>query len=335
MAVLVTGAAGYIGSHCADVLIRRGFDVVVIDNLSTGHAWAIPKKARFYKGDLTKRRFVEDVFNKESIDAVIHFAAFSLVGESEKDPGKYFYNNIVGTENVLEAMRAHGVSRIVFSSTAAVYGNAEQVPILEGTEKRPTSAYGETKLSAERMLAAYQRAYGTTYVALRYFNVAGASEHGHIGEAHEPETHLIPLVLMAALGKRENITVYGTDYDTSDGTCIRDYVHVEDLVEGHLLALQYLERGGESQAFNLGIGKGFSVLEVIEAAKRVTGRDIPVVYGPRREGDPAVLVASGQKAKDTLYWRPEYVDIDRIIQSAWTWHCGDAENLGHTISYDF
>ncbi|MEG2175089.1 MAG: UDP-glucose 4-epimerase GalE, partial [Oscillospiraceae bacterium] len=283
MAILVTGGAGYIGSHCVARLLADGVDTVVIDNLSKGHRKAVGA-ARLYVGDLRERSFVQKVFECETIEAVIHFAAFSLVGESVTTPGKYFDNNIAASLSVLDAMVTHGVKYFIFSSTAATYGEPEKTPIFENDRQVPTNPYGESKLCVEKIMRWYGEAYGIGFCALRYFNVAGSLPDGSIGEDHRPETHLIPIVLEVAAGKRSAITVFGTDYPTPDGTCIRDYVHVCDLVDGHVRALAYLRQGGESTAFNLGIGHGFSVLEIIEAARTATGRDIPVKYGMRRAG---------------------------------------------------
>ncbi len=324
MTILITGGAGYIGSHCVKALVEQGADVAVIDNLSTGFQEAVTG-GRLYVGDLRDRAFVHGVFARETIGAVVHFAAFSQVGESVKDPGKYYGNNIGGAAVLLDEMAASGVKNLVFSSTAAVYGEPEKTPIVESDPTLPTNPYGETKLAIERMAACFERAYGIRCCALRYFNVAGASPDGSIGEAHDPETHLIPLVLQAALGARDSITIFGEDYPTPDGTCIRDYVHVCDLIDGHLKALAYLEQGGKSDAFNLGIGHGFSVREIIEAVKRVTGREFPVRSGARRAGDPSILIASGEKARRVLGWEPKHTEIDGIIADAWRWH----KNKGH------
>jgi len=324
MAILVTGGAGYIGSHCVAALTRRNMDVVVVDNFSTGHRWALGS-ARLYEGDLNDALFLRNVFSSEKIDAVIHFAAFSLVGESMLNPGKYFGNNIGGSLTLLETMQQFGVKKIVFSSTAAVYGEPEKVPIVEDDPKIPTNPYGESKLCIEKMLYWYAKTYGIQYCALRYFNVAGALPDGSIGEAHSPETHLIPIVLQAALKERDAITIFGTDYATPDGTCVRDYVHVCDLIDGHLLALDYLNKGGESTAFNLGIGKGFSVKEIIDAAKQVTNIDFAVKLGERRAGDPATLIASGDKARNILGWKPNYETVAPIIADAWNWHKNGAK----------
>ncbi len=320
MSILVTGGAGYIGSHTALELIRAGYDVVIADSLVTGHLKAIPEGARFYRGDIRDIDFLNGLFQSESIDAVIHFAAFSLVGESVSNPLKYYENNIYGTKVLLEAMVANGVKRVVFSSTAATYGEPENIPILETDRTCPTNPYGETKLAMERMFKWTAQAHGMSYVSLRYFNACGADQCGHIGEAHDPESHLIPLILQVPNGKREAISIYGTDYDTPDGTCIRDYIHVTDLASAHILAVEYLLRGGESDIFNLGNGVGYSVREVIETARAVTGHPIPAIEVERRAGDPARLVASSEKARRVLGWRPTHDSLEEIISSAWNWH---------------
>ena len=320
MSILVLGGAGYIGSHAVYQLIDQGFDVVVIDNLQTGHRDAIHPMAKFYEGSIQSRAFMHTVFEKENIEAIMHFAANSLVGESMTDPLKYFDNNVYGTQIVLETMKAHGVKHIVFSSTAAVYGEQKVMPITEQAALQPTNTYGETKLMMEKMMGWCEKAFDLKYVALRYFNVAGARGDGKIGEDHNHETHLIPVVLEAALGKRPVITVFGDDYDTADGTCIRDYIHVEDLIDAHVLALRYLQNGGDSSVFNLGSSQGFSVKEIIETAKEVTGIDIPVQMGNRRSGDPSTLIAASEKAKQVLGWIPERTSIQRIINDAWNWH---------------
>ena len=320
MTVLVLGGAGYIGSHTVYELIDRGEDVVIIDNLETGHIEAVHEKARFYQGDIRDRTFLDGVFEKEHIDAVIHFAANSLVGESMTNPLKYYDNNLCGTKVLLEAMVAHGIKKIVFSSTAATYGEPESVPILETDRTEPTNAYGETKLSMEKMFKWCDRAYGLKYVSLRYFNACGAHESGRIGEAHKPKTHLIPLILQVPLGQREAISVFGDDYNTKDGTCVRDYIHVTDLAQAHILAVKYLSEGNESNIFNLGNGVGFTVKEVIETARKATGREIKAVIDERRAGDPAQLIASSEKAKTILGWKPEHADLTEIISSAWKWH---------------
>lgn len=320
MAILVLGGAGYIGSHTALALKKAGCDVVVADSLETGFLAAVPRGARFYQGDIRDRAFVDGIFEKENIDGVIHFAANSQVGESMTNPLKYYSNNLGGTRVLLESMVAHGVDKIVFSSTAATYGEPESVPIMESDRTEPTNCYGETKLAMEKMMKWTNVAHGLRYVALRYFNACGAQPDGSIGEAHDPETHLIPLILQVPLGKREHISVFGEDYPTPDGTCIRDYIHVCDLAQAHILALDYLNAGGRCDVFNLGNGVGFSVKEVVEEARRVTGHPIPAVSAPRRAGDPARLVASSEKAKTVLGWKPEYADLHEIISTAWNWH---------------
>ena len=318
--ILVCGGAGYIGSHMVYDLIDRGENVLVVDNLQTGHIEAVHEKARFVQGDIRDRAFLKKLFQDFEVEAVIHFAANSLVGESMQDPLKYFDNNVFGTQVLLEAMRDADVKKIVFSSTAATYGEPKQVPIEESDLTLPTNAYGETKLSMEKMIRWADEAHGIKYVSLRYFNVAGAHSSAVIGEDHQPETHLIPLILQVPLGKRDKISIFGDDYDTPDGTCIRDYIHISDLTDAHYLALQYLNRGEASSVFNLGSGEGFSVKEMIEAARRVTGHPIPAETSPRRSGDPARLIASSAKAKEMLGWTPKHEDVEEIIKSAWAWH---------------
>ena len=320
MSILVLGGAGYIGSHTALELVRAGKDVVVADSLVTGYREAIPEKAKFYHGDIRDFDFLDDLFHREQIDAVIHFAAYSLVGESVTNPLKYYDNNLCGTKVLLEAMVKNNVKKIVFSSTAATYGEPENIPILESDRTCPTNPYGETKLAMEKMFKWTAAAHGLRYVSLRYFNACGADESGTIGEAHNPESHLIPLILQVPNGKREAISIYGTDYDTPDGTCIRDYIHVTDLAQAHILAVQYLMNGGESDIFNLGNGVGYSVREVIETARKVTGHSIPAVETERRAGDPARLVASSKKAREILGWKPAHDSLEEIIASAWNWH---------------
>lgn len=320
MTILVLGGAGYIGSHTVYALIEKGVDVVVIDNLETGHIEAVHEKARFYKGDIRDRAFVDSVLDKEKIDAVIHFAANSLVGESMVNPLKYYDNNVNGTKVLLQSMVAHGLDKIVFSSTAATYGEPEKVPILETDRTEPTNTYGETKLAMEKMFKWTDRAHGLKYVSLRYFNACGAHVSGKIGEAHSPETHLIPLILQVPLGQREYISIFGDDYDTSDGTCIRDYIHVTDLAQAHILAVDYLMKGNKSNIFNLGNGVGFTVKEVIDTARKVTGHEIPAKIAERRAGDPARLIASSDKARQVLLWKPEHADLEEIISTAWNWH---------------
>lgn len=320
MTILVLGGAGYIGSHTVYELIDRGEDVVIIDNLETGHIEAVHEKARFYQGDIRDRAFLDSVFDKEKIDAVIHFAANSLVGESMVNPLKYYDNNLCGTKVLLEAMLAHDIKKIVFSSTAATYGEPERIPILETDKTAPTNTYGETKLSMEKMFKWTDHAHGLKYVSLRYFNACGAHVSGKIGEAHNPETHLIPLILQVPLGKRDAISIFGDDYDTKDGTCVRDYIHVTDLAQAHILAVQYLMEGNDSNIFNLGNGVGFTVKEVIEVARKVADDPIQAKICERRAGDPAQLIASSEKAKTVLGWNPEHADLEEIIASAWKWH---------------
>ena len=320
MAILVLGGAGYIGSHTVYELIDAGRDVVVADNLLTGFRAAVHPKAHFYHLDIRDRAALDVLFQAEKIDGVIHFAASSQVGESMSDPLKYYDNNLHGTMVLLSAMVAHGVDKIVFSSTAAAYGEPEQVPILETDWTVPTNCYGETKLSMERMMAWVSQAYGLRYVALRYFNAAGAHPSGSIGEAHTPETHLIPIILQVPNGQRDKVSIFGGDYPTRDGTCVRDYIHVTDLAQAHILALDYLLAGGENNVFNLGNGVGFTNKEVVEVARSVTGHPIPAEIAPRRAGDPAQLVASSEKAKAVLGWKPKYDDLNTIVATAWKWH---------------
>lgn len=320
MSVLVLGGAGYIGSHTVYELIDKGEDVVVADDLLTGFREAVHPKAKFYRGDIRDRAFIDSVFDREDIDGVIHFAAFSQVGESMTRPLKYYNNNLCGTETLLESMVAHGVDKIVFSSTAATYGEPERIPILETDRTVPTNTYGETKLSMEKMFHWTGQAHNLRYVSLRYFNACGAHPNGQIGEAHDPETHLIPLILQVPLGQRDHIAIFGTDYDTPDGTCVRDYIHVSDLAQAHIRALRYLREGGKSDIFNLGNGVGFSVREVIETARKVTGHPIPATEEARRAGDPSTLIASSAKAKEILGWDPQFDDLETIISTAWKWH---------------
>lgn len=320
MAVLVCGGAGYIGSHVVKLLVENNQEVVVVDNLETGHVDAVDEKAILELGDLKDTEFLDRVFTKHNIDGVIDFAAFSLVGESVEEPLKYFENNFYGTLCLLKTMKQHNVNNIVFSSTAATYGEAENMPILETDKTEPTNPYGESKLAVEKMFKWAANAYGLKYTILRYFNVAGAYPSGEIGEAHSCETHLIPIILQVALGQREKIGIYGDDYSTEDGTCIRDYIHVMDLADAHLLALERLKKGGDNQIFNLGNGEGFSVKQVIEVARMITGHEIPAEVLQRRAGDPAKLVASSEKAKKILKWKPKYDKLEQIIESAWNWH---------------
>ncbi|WNQ09740.1 UDP-glucose 4-epimerase GalE [Paenibacillus aurantius] len=327
MAVLVTGGAGYIGSHMVAALLDHNEEVVVVDNLQQGHRQAV-LGGKLYQGDLRDADFLETVFRENEIDSVIHFAANSLVGESMKLPGKYYHNNVYGTLCLLEKMQEHGVHRIVFSSTAATYGEPERVPIQEDDRTLPTNAYGETKLAMEKMMRWFDTAHGIKYVSLRYFNAAGAHESGRIGEDHSPETHLIPLILQVPLGQREFISIYGDDYATEDGTCIRDYLHVSDLADAHILALKRLREGGESAVYNLGSGQGFSVKQMIDVARRVTGHAIPAKVEARRAGDPAVLIASSEKAKKELGWTPKRDSLEQIIETAWNWHRSHPDGYG-------
>ena len=317
--ILVVGGAGYIGSHMVRTLIDDGWDVITLDNLSTGNRRLI-QGGEFIQGDLGDSGLLDRLFSEHTIAAVMHFAAFSQVGESVQQPIVYYRNNLAQTVNLIDAMHRHRVNRFISSSTAAVYGEPESVPIDEAHPCSPTNPYGNTKLAVERMLADCDAAFGLRYTALRYFNAAGADPSGDIGEMHDPETHLIPIVLRAAAGQIHNIQVFGTDYPTSDGTCIRDYVHVNDLAQAHLLALNALLDGADSAIYNLGSSTGHSVRAVIHTAERVTGKSIPVIEGPRRAGDPAVLVASSEKIRRVLGWQPAFDNLESIIDSAWKWH---------------
>jgi len=319
MAVLVAGGAGYIGSHMVAELLEQNEEVVIVDNLQKGHKNAV-LGGKICIGDLRNEEFLDKVFRENEIEAVIHFAADSLVGESVTDPLKYYNNNMLSSLKLLTKMKEAGVDKIVFSSTAATYGEPENVPILETDRTLPTNPYGETKLSVEKALKWSDNAYGIKYVALRYFNAAGAHTSGKIGEDHTPESHLIPIVLQAALGIRESVGIFGNDYETPDGTCIRDYIHVTDLAQAHILALKKLREGGDSSIYNLGNGKGFSVKEVLELSREVSGVNIKAVTMDRRPGDPAILVASSEKIKKELNWKPKYNDLRVIIETAWNWH---------------
>jgi UDP-glucose 4-epimerase len=318
MRVLVVGGAGYIGSHMVKLLLDRGLSVTTLDNFVTGHRDAI-LGGEVIEGDIGDRPLLDRVFSVQRYDCVMHFASFIQVGESVAQPGKYFRNNVAGTLTLLEAMVEHRAPSFIFSSTAAIFGDPEYVPIDEDHPKRPVNPYGASKLMVEQMLADFDRAHGLRSVSLRYFNAAGAHPDGILGERHEPETHLIPLVLRAASGRGAKLKVFGTDYDTPDGTCIRDYVHIVDLCEAHLVAMEYLISGGPRQQFNLGNGDGFSVLEVIRMAEAVTGRTVPYEIAERRAGDAARLVADSRKAREILGWRPRYPDLRAIIQDAWGW----------------
>lgn len=320
MAILVAGGAGYIGSHMVKDLVEHGQEVVVADNLSTGHRDAINPKAKFYEGDIRDRKFLDKIFDNEDIEAVVHFAAFSIVPESMSKPLKYFDNNTGGMITLLEAMRDHNIKYIVFSSTAATYGVPEHMPIKETDPQNPINPYGLSKLMMEKMMHWADKAYGIKFVALRYFNVAGAAPDGTIGEDHGPETHLVPIILQVAQGKRKELSIFGDDYNTPDGTNVRDYVHVMDLADAHILAIKYLEAGNESNAFNLGSSTGFSNKQILEAAREVTGEPIPAKIAPRRPGDPDSLVAASDKARNVLGWDPKYDDVHDIIATAWKWH---------------
>mgnify|MGYP002510227172 FL=1 len=320
MKILVCGGAGYIGSHTVKELLDKGYEVVVVDSLETGHKKAVDERAVLCIGNISDGTFLENVFAKHNIDAVIDFAAYSLVGESVKEPAKYFENNVGGTLSLLSKMREHNVKYIVFSSTAATYGEPENIPILETDKTLPTNPYGESKLCVEKILRWFDEAYGVKYSVLRYFNAAGAHKSGTIGEDHFPESHLIPIILQVALGKREFIGVFGDDYPTEDGTCIRDYIHVTDLANAHILSLEKTMEENKSRTYNLGNGKGFSVKEVIEMTRKVTGKEIPEKVEPRRAGDPSVLIASSEKIIKELGWQPQYNTLEKIIDSAWQWH---------------
>lgn len=321
MATLILGGAGYIGSHTVDRLIEKGEKTIVVDSLVTGHRQAVNKDAKFYQGDIADKDFMRQVFKENSdIDAVIHFAAYSLVAESMKKPLKYFDNNTAGMVKLLEVMNEFSIDKIVFSSTAATYGIPEEVPIKETTPQNPINPYGESKLMMEKIMRWADEAYGIKFVPLRYFNVAGAKPDGSIGEDHMPETHLLPIVLQVAMGKRDKLQIFGDDYNTPDGTNIRDYVHPLDLADAHILAVDYLKAGNPSTAFNLGSSTGFSNREILEAARKVTNKEIPAEIAPRRGGDPDVLVASSTKAREVLGWKPQFDDISKIIETAWKWH---------------
>lgn len=319
MAILVCGGAGYIGSHMVAELLAQNKEVIILDNFEKGHEDAI-LGGKIYKGDLRDKNILDKIFTENHVEAVIDFAAYSLVGESMVEPLKYFNNNVSGTISLLEAMKKYGVKYIVFSSTAATYGEPENTPILENDKTIPTNAYGESKLLVEKILKWCDTCYGIKFTVLRYFNAAGAHINGKIGEDHSPETHLIPLILQVALNKRDEIMIFGDDYKTKDGTCVRDYIHVSDLASAHLLALNRLIDGGESRIYNLGNGTGFTVKEVIEVARKVTNHPIPAKIVPRRAGDPAILIASSDKAISELNWKPKFNSLETIIETAWKWH---------------
>ncbi|NGG31733.1 UDP-glucose 4-epimerase GalE [Lactobacillus jensenii] len=328
MAIAVLGGAGYIGSHTVKQLLAAGEDVIVLDNLITGHRKAVDRRARFYQGDIRDFKFLSSVFSQEKVDGIVHFAAFSVAPESMKNPLKYFDNNTCGMVTLLEAMKQFGIKRIVFSSTAATYGEPKQIPIKETDPQIPTNAYGESKLAMEKIMHWADLADGLKFIALRYFNVAGAMPDASIGEDHSPETHLIPIILQVAAGKRLNLQIFGNDYPTKDGTNVRDYVHVLDLADAHVLALKYLEAGNSSTAFNLGSATGFSNMEILQAARKVTDKEIPASIGPRRSGDPSTLIASSEKAKKILGWKPKFDNIEKIIETAWKWHENNPEGFG-------
>jgi UDP-glucose 4-epimerase len=315
---LVTGGAGYVGGHAVRALLGADHDVTVFDNLVYGHAETVP--CELVVGDLSDRPFLDSVLGGRQFDAVLHFAAYAYVGESVTEPAKYWRNNVAAGVELLDAMRANGVNKIVFSSTCATYGYPDRVPVTEEESKKPESPYGESKLTFERVLASYARAYDLRSVSLRYFNAAGARPDGTLGEDHEPETHLIPLVLRVAAGRAPSIKVFGTDYPTSDGTCIRDYIHVDDLASAHVLALSALDQPGACLAYNCGTGQGYSVREIVEACRRVTGHPIPTEEVERRPGDPAALYADNSKIRRELGWAPAYTDVERIVATAWQWH---------------
>lgn len=318
--ILVCGGAGYIGSHMVYRLIEDGEEVCVVDNLSTGFEKAVHEKAKFYKGDIRDDELMDRIFSENSIESVVHFAASSQVGESVEKPLMYYDNNVNASLQLVKSMLRNNVYNIVFSSTAAIFGNVEKMPITEDTPKNPTSPYGETKLAIEKMLDWTSRVTDLNYVALRYFNVAGAHHTSEIGEAHNPETHLIPIVLQVGLGQRDKIFIFGDDYNTKDGTCVRDYIHVEDLADAHVLSLNYLKEEKKSNVFNLGNGEGFSVKEIIESSRRVTDKEIPAEMADRRAGDPDNLIASSERIKAVLGWEPKYTNVEDIINSAWQWH---------------
>lgn len=322
MAILVTGGAGYIGSHSVLSLQKAGYEVIILDNLVYGHQDLVETvlKTKLIIGDTCDRSLLRQIFTDHQIDAVMHFAAYAYVGESVSQPAKYYHNNVVGTLTLLEAMLEAKIDKFVFSSTCATYGIPDSVPIKEEQPQNPINPYGATKLMVERILQDFAQAYDFRSVCLRYFNAAGADPAGNLGEDHSPETHLIPLVLQTALGKRESISVFGTDYDTPDGSCVRDYIHVLDLAQAHILALEYLLQDGQTDVFNLGNGSGFSVKEVIAAARKITGKEIPAKMSDRRPGDPPTLVGSGVKAQEILGWQPQYSNLDDIIAHAWQWH---------------
>lgn len=319
MRILVTGGAGYIGSHTVKALLESGHEPIVLDNLDRGHLKAVSKSVSFFKKNIMDSDMAE-FLRQQKIEGIMHFAAHSQVGESMEKPDIYYENNVIGSLRLIEAAHKAGVKYFVFSSTAAVYGEPETIPIMENAALHPTNVYGRTKLMIEQMLSDYSSVYDLNYVALRYFNAAGADPSGEIGEDHTPETHLIPIILQAAQGTRDSVTIYGTDYKTADGTCIRDYIHVNDLARAHILAMEYLASEGTSAVFNLGSGNGFSVKEIVDTVKKVTGVDFTVNIGTRRAGDPGTLIASSDKIYQTLKWKPQFSDVNNIIADAWNWH---------------
>jgi UDP-glucose 4-epimerase len=319
MSILVTGGAGYIGSHVVKELRRLDKEIVIVDNLSTGHIEAV-QGLNLFVGDIADALFLKDIMVKHKVDSVIHFAASSLVGESQDNPAKYYGNNVAGTLSLLQAMRECGVMSIVFSSSAAVYGEPKEIPIKEDALTCPVNVYGRTKLMIEQILEDYRRAYGINFISLRYFNACGADEEGLIGEDHTPETHLIPIVMQVVNGQRNSLIIYGDDYPTPDGTCIRDYIHVNDLASAHILALEYLEKERKSGIYNLGYGHGYSVKEIVQAVEKITGQKIKVEIGERRLGDPAILVADSTRMQRELGWKPLCNDLAYIIRTAWEWH---------------
>ena len=328
--ILIVGGAGYIGSHINKELYKKGKKTLILDNLIYGHKESV-KWGEFIEADLKDTEEIRSIFKNYKISAVMHFAAFAYVGESVSEPKKYYQNNVVNTLNLLDTMLKFGVKKFIFSSTCATYGNPIEIPITETHPQNPINPYGQSKLMIEKILHDYSNAYDLKYVALRYFNAAGADVDAEIGENHDPETHLIPLVLDAAIGKREDIKIFGDDYDTKDGTAVRDYIHVTDLADAHILALEYLNKGNESNIFNLGNGEGYSVLEVIECARAVTKKDIKAIKQARREGDPAILIGGAKKATDILGWKPRFADLESIISTAWNWHKKLHESLNDKI----
>ncbi|WP_036575947.1 UDP-glucose 4-epimerase GalE [Oceanobacillus picturae] len=324
MAIMISGGAGYIGSHTVRYFLDKNEDVIVVDNLQTGHRQSLAIE-HLYQIDLRDKKELDKIFRVHNVEAVIHFAANSLVSESMEKPFEYYHNNVYGLMCLLDVMKDNDVKKIVFSSTAATYGEPKNIPIIEEDDTNPTNTYGETKLAMEKMMKWFDQGYDIKYVSLRYFNAAGAHESGNIGEEHDPETHLIPLILQVPLGQREKIFMFGDDYSTEDGTCVRDYIHVMDLASAHYLALEYLRGNNPSEVFNLGNGNGYSVKQVIDVARQVTNNPIPAEVKERRAGDPAILIASSEKAKDMLGWEPQFNSLEKIINDAWRWHKNNPE----------